>query len=61
MSAGDVESLPGFVEVDNTVIGGFELSSVERSNGKRKNVEAAIEFGLDGKGIVRTRMIQAKA
>jgi hypothetical protein len=53
--------LSGIVQVDETVIGGFEPGTVGRSKGKRRSVQLAVEIEPTDDGDGRTKMINAYA
>ena len=53
--------LSGIVQVDETVIGGFEPGAVGRSKGKRKSVQIAVEVDPMGEGAGKVKILNAHA
>jgi len=53
--------LSGAVQVDETVIGGFEPGAVGRSKGKRKSVQIAVEVDPMGEGAGKVKILNAHA
>lgn len=54
--------LSGMVQVDETVIGGFEKGATGRSRGKRQRIQMAVEIDLsqDGRGKVQIKNASAR-
>ena len=53
--------LSGIVQVDDTVIGGFEPGAVGRSKGKRRSVQLAVEVEPTDEGAGKVNMKNANA
>jgi hypothetical protein len=55
------KKLSGIVQVDETVIGGFEPGAVGRSKGKRRSVQIAVEIEPTDEGAGKVKMLNAYA
>lgn len=61
MQESDQGLLSGVVEVDETIIGGYEPGAKGRSHGRKKSVMLAVEIGHYDKKKGRSIMLRAKA
>lgn len=61
MQAADGVKLEKIVEVDETMIGGFEKGAVGRTHGKKKSIQIAVELGKPSYKHNRAQMLRAKA